>query len=149
MTRRPAQDERLLLPGRSGHTQERVYVKDLERYLDDQVRACYRFAKRQGLLKWVSWGTSGAGGLWYVTPYGAQRVIAHIRARQGEVCLQGKGYHEEKERVREQRRRWQANWKARRDAAVQACTGAQHNPLAFSTAETDAQPKPGAARGER
>jgi hypothetical protein len=149
MTRRPAQDERLLLPGRSGHTQERVYVKELERYLDDQVRACYRFAKRQGLLKWVSWGTSGAGGLWYVTPYGAQRVIAYIRARQGAVYLEGKDFHEAQALKRAKNLGWQKNWKARRAAAVQACSEDQHNPLAFSAAETDAQPKPGAARGER
>lgn len=141
MTRRPAHDERLLLPGRSGRTEERVYVKDLERYLDDKLCACYRFAKKQGLLKWLSWGSSGAGGLWYVTPYGAQRVIAYIRARQGAVYLEGKDFHEQQALTRARNQTWNRNWRAKRAAAaVQACSGGQQKGLAIPGAETDALP---------
>lgn len=99
MTRQPDDDERLLVPRRSGRTEERVYVKDLDRFISHKPRSAYKYAKRRGWLKWAKWGSYGDGGAWWVTPYAAKRIIAHFRAIQGDLYMNGKDFHERKDKV--------------------------------------------------
>lgn len=77
-----------MVPARPGVTKERVWLAELGRYLGCDRAALRRFAKRQGLLKRAS--GHAVTRVYYVTPYGAQRLIAYIRAIQGDAYLHGK-----------------------------------------------------------
>jgi hypothetical protein len=96
MTHRPAGDERTVVPARAGVTKERVWLSELARYLRQRTQVLRRFAKRQGLLKKAHGHT--ISDLYYVSPYGAQRIIAYIRAIQGDAYLHGKQPLERTER---------------------------------------------------
>jgi hypothetical protein len=90
---------------------------ELARYLDHDQRYVRAYARRLGLLRFAS-GRSGFNGAFYLTPEGAQRVMAHIRAVQGKEYLRGKDYHAEKERHMQSVNAWRAKKKAEQAALL-------------------------------
>ncbi len=113
---------------RSGEPKERIFVAELAQYLNHRSSVLRKFARKRGLLHKTSLG-SGRTPLDWVTPYGASRVIAYIRALQGDKYLQGRDYHRECER----QRAYDAEKRAKRKAA-------QTFSLAFSEAGAEAEP---------
>lgn len=97
VTYRPAGDERAVvpLPGKDTgrYSNERIYLKELTRYLHHDSHAVKKFAQEAGFVRKASLGT-GTGPVEYVSPYAAMRIIAYIRAIQGEYYLRGKQFHE-------------------------------------------------------
>lgn len=89
-----------MVPARAGVSKERVYLTELSKYLMHNPTVVKKFAKRQGLTRKVGLGTA-YGGVEYVSPYGAQRIIAYIRALQGDAYLHGKQFHEFNQHERE------------------------------------------------
>lgn len=85
-------------------TEERIFVKDLAEYLHVNPRKLMQRANKQDLLRWVHVGIAPRY-LAYVTPHGAMRLIAYVRAIQGAAYQTGKLLHDERARVLEQRRR--------------------------------------------
>lgn len=77
-----------MVPARAGVTKERIWLAELGTYLGYSRPALKRFAKRHGLLRKAS--GHAVTRVWYVSPYGAQRIIAYIRAIQGDAYLHGK-----------------------------------------------------------
>ncbi len=104
-------DERLVVAPRSGEPRERVFVVELAQYLNHRAVVIRKFARQRGLLHKTSRG-SGWDPIHWLTPYGASRAIAYIRALQGEVSLHGKDYHAEAERKRANDKRQKAKQKA-------------------------------------
>lgn len=98
MTYKPAGDERLVVSERPAPSKERIWVKELARYLGVRATFVVRFAKRAALLRSVNIHAHGAQP--YVSVYGAQRVIAYVRALQGDEYLNGRDYHELREKWR-------------------------------------------------
>lgn len=113
---------------RSGEPKERVFLPELAQYLNHRALVIRKFAKQRGLLHKTSRGTGWAPLEW-LTPYGASRAIAYIRALQGDKSLQGKDYHEEAARIRANDKRAKAKKKA-----------AQTFSLAISEAGAEAEP---------
>lgn len=68
-----------------------IFLSDLAILLREQQAKIARFAKKQGLLKRASTVQPWSLINW-VTPYGAQRVIAYFRAVQGAALADGKDY---------------------------------------------------------
>lgn len=89
----------------------RVYVRELAAYLGHPIRQVYRFIRSNGLLRWASQGAAREKIPW-VTEQTALRVIAHCRATQGEVYLQGKDFA----RIVQSQREQGARKRARRAA---------------------------------
>ncbi len=112
MARQPDGDERLVLPACPGGGQERVFVMDLVRYLGCRANDLVAFARRHRLLLY-----KGRGGSYSSVPcltkYGAMRVIAHFRALEGAVYLQGRDFHAERASAIAATRRWYAKKLAR------------------------------------
>ena len=77
MARRPAPDKSSALYVRAAPSRERIYVKDLAKYLDIRAMRILRFAKKHRLLHQECYREP----VW-VTTLGAMRIIAHIRAWQ-------------------------------------------------------------------
>lgn len=121
-------DERLVVAPRSGEPKERIYVSELAQYLNHRALVIRKFARQRGLLHRVSMGACREAVDW-VTPYGASRVIAYIRALQGDKYLQGRDYHGDAERMRANDKRQRSKRKA-----------AQTFSLAFSEAGAEAEP---------
>jgi hypothetical protein len=92
-------DERLVVPARSVVSKERVFLRDLAQYLHHGQAALKRFAKKHRLLH-LGPRRAGREAVAWVTPYGATRIIAYIRAIQGERYARGLDYHRECERSR-------------------------------------------------
>jgi len=87
-------------------SKERIYLKELAWYLHHSLTTIRAFAKRHGWLRTTLSMTHGRVA--YVSPYAAQRIIAYIRAVQGDEYLQGRQFHEVRAREAEllcQRRR--------------------------------------------
>ena len=107
MTYRPAGDERAVVPTRSevssAALKERVFLADLARYLHHRIGVLRKFGKKEGLIR-----RAGRGGAHppaeYVSVYGAMRIIAYVRAIQGENYLHGRQFHEQNEHESEQHR---------------------------------------------
>jgi len=97
MTYRAAGDERSVVPARVGVSKERIYITELTQYLHHSAAMVRKLAKRWGLMRRVSIGACRDPAE-YVSPYGAQRIIAHIRAIQGDAYLQGREFHAHNER---------------------------------------------------
>lgn len=114
MARQPDSDERLVLRGCSvAEKGRRVYVRELARYLDHPLGQIKRFLRNRGVLHWARLGTGHKPVPW-VSEAVALRVIAHFRAIQGEVYLQGKDYCLLRERQRAREARQQARRAARK-----------------------------------
>lgn len=114
MARQPDSDERLVLQGCSvAEKGRRVYVLELARYLDHPLGQIKRFLRHRGVLHWATLGTGHKPVPW-VSEAVALRVIAHFRAIQGEVYLQGKDYHLMRERGRAREARKQARLAAQK-----------------------------------
>jgi hypothetical protein len=92
MTRRPDCDERIILPVRSVEHNDRVYLPELCKYLHHNPAYIRKFAKRQGILYRAGRG-AGRQPIEYVSEWGAMRIIAHVRAIQGEIYQQGRDFH--------------------------------------------------------
>lgn len=124
MARRPEGDERLVVPACSvAERGRRVYVTELGRYLGHPLPQIYRFLRKRGLLHYASRGAAHDPTP-YVTEETALRVIAHCRAIQGEVYLQGKDYQAILARQRAEIAARKARQKAR--AAVASAEEREH-----------------------
>ena len=66
-----------------------------------------KHAKKHGLVLHKA-RVTGLSGLFWLTPYAAQRLIAFARAKQGDYYLAGKNYHRTKEIWRNATRRYLA-----------------------------------------
>jgi len=115
-----------VVPERTGVSKERIWLRELCKYLHHSPVTVKRFAKRHGLLRRAS--GHALGKAWYVSPYGAQRIIAYIRAMQGDAYLQGREFHDERERKTEYERK--------RLAFPRAATEAEHQRSACAKAES-------------
>jgi len=104
-------DERLVVAPRSGEPKERIYVVELAKYLNHRALVIRKFARQRGLLHKTSRG-SGWDPIEWLTPYGASRAIAYIRALQGDKYLQGRDYHGDVTRQRANDARGRAKQKA-------------------------------------
>lgn len=113
---------------RSGEPKERIFVVELAQYLNHRSSVIRKFARQRGLLHRVSIGSCREAIHW-LTPYGASRVIAYIRALQGDKYLQGKDYHHLVERNRASDKRQRLRKKL---------------PIAISKAGAEAEPSGGA-----
>lgn len=76
-------------------------MTELAQYLGARGGILRRFAKKSGLLHRAS--AHSGGDLYYVSVYGAQRVIAYVRALQGDEYLNGRDYHGLREKWRVQK----------------------------------------------
>lgn len=85
-----------MVPENRGATGERIWTTELAKYLHCDPVTLKRFARQHGLLR--SARTNAARHEW-VTPYAAQRIIAYIRAMQGDAYMQGRQFHERRERA--------------------------------------------------
>jgi hypothetical protein len=97
MTRRPDCDERVVLPARSVLSKERVYLYELAEYLGCDRRVLNKHARRHRMVKkerhqcpvdYVPW----------VSVWNAMRLVAYIRALQGQQYAAGIDYHDLKQR---------------------------------------------------
>lgn len=96
-----------MVPAWPGWDKERVYVKEIAQFLRHRTGLIRKFAREAGLLRKVSLGPARPGAE-YVSPYGAMRIIAWVRAQQGQVYLEGKDLHAIREKQREYNRRVRA-----------------------------------------
>jgi hypothetical protein len=117
MTRQPDADERFIVPVRGGPTEERVYLRDLAKYLHHNGGAIRRFGKKRALLHRVRCG-NGRAAEEYFSPYGALRVIAYIRALQGEGYRRGRPFHEQREQGAAYMREYMRKQRERLNAAA-------------------------------
>lgn len=76
---------------------ERIFILDLAQFLHHRAGVLRRFARKHGYLRKVGLGI-GRDGVHYVSVYAAMRIIAYIRAIQGEQYLNGKNFHEERQK---------------------------------------------------
>lgn len=112
MTRRPDEDETIVLGERSGWAGgERFYLKEVAVFLHQSAKSVRKWARRQRLIKRIRMRIVGGGSDYveYFTRYSAMRVIAHFRLVQGELHLRGKDYH----RKKDMDRAWQLRQKAK------------------------------------
>lgn len=117
MTYRPAADERSVVPARTGVSKERIYLKDLSRYLHHNPAVVRKFAWKWDLVRLVYCG-QGPRPAEYVSPYGAQRIIAYIRAIQGDAYLHGRNFHEWAEKHAGKQRSWRLGAAAPKSLAI-------------------------------
>ena len=96
MPRRPAADERLVVPECSGASKERIYLRDLAKFLHLGVQTLRKVAKRYGYLRFGPRGPQ-MHVVEYVSVYAAMRLIAWGHAIQGEIYLQGENFHRTRE----------------------------------------------------
>jgi len=115
MARRPALDERLVLSSRPAWNGERIWLRDLARFLGARRGHVHKLAKKLGL--WHAGATCRDPD--WVTPYGAMRLIAHIRASQQARYEKGERVHEEQARDRAWKRKKLAKLRAGTDAEPQ------------------------------
>lgn len=120
MARRPALDERLVVNIRPAWNGEHIYLRDLARFLAVHRGHVHKLAKRLGL--WRA-GATFRDPDW-VTPYGAMRLIAHIRASQQARYEKGERVHEEQARDRAWKKKKLAKLRAGTDAEPQLRGGA-------------------------
>jgi len=85
----------------SAALKERVFLADLARYLHHRIGVLRKFGKKEGLIRRASRGTAHDPAE-YVSAYGAMRIIAYVRAIQGENYLHGRQFHEQNEHESEQ-----------------------------------------------
>lgn len=135
MARQPDGDERFLLAHCTGDQRKKVFIKELAQYLGHPRAQIMRFARRTGLLHYVSLGSSHNAEP-YVTEYGAQRIIAYCRVVQGALYVRGRDFHKLLERERAEDARYWARKRAKR--AIEA--DAQANRLALMAAVVVAEP---------
>jgi hypothetical protein len=103
MTRRSADDERGLVPPvRFFPSGERIYLKELARYLGHDYQALLKWAQKRGLATLERQHYRSARA-WWVTPRTAMRLIVVARGIQGEFLLRGKDYQAQKEQSRRQK----------------------------------------------
>jgi hypothetical protein len=105
MTRRPARDEREIvpndLPKRGGG--ERVWIAELATYLNHSIRTLRSMARAHG---WLHHSTVAPtrNRVYWVTPYAAGRLIAFARAMQGQSYMAGTDWHEWRRKMLEESR---------------------------------------------
>jgi hypothetical protein len=121
MARRPAPDKDSVLFVRAAPSRERIYVKDLAKYLDIRATRILRYARKHRLLHQECYREPP-----HVTPLGAMRIILYIRAWQQSTYEPGGG---------RQHFEYKA-WQRRRVAKKLANPGAA----------TDAEPQRGSRR---
>ena len=93
MSRPAVLDQRSVLSFRAPRARERIYLKDLSKFLHCGTGRLRRWAKANGI--------GHPGEVWrepvWVTAQGAMRIIAHIRAWQQRVYESGHRYHERRD----------------------------------------------------
>jgi hypothetical protein len=85
----------------SAALKERVFLKDLAKYLHHRIGVLRKFGKKEGLIRRAGLGTAHDPAE-YVSAYGAMRIIAYVRAIQGDNYLHGRQFHEQNEHESEQ-----------------------------------------------
>lgn len=115
MARPAVLDQRSVLNIRYRRSLERIYFKDLAKFLDCGGGRLRRWAKRNKL--WHP-GDVRREPDW-VTPLGAMRIIAHIRAWQQQVYEGGYRYHERQDYHRAWKKKALAKRRAGTDAEPQ------------------------------
>lgn len=115
MTRRPDCDERLVVPTCSVVYRNRVYLRDLSRFLGHRMGPIVAYAKSNRLLKKAYCGHMHYER--YVTEWGAMLIIAHIRALQEQWCLKWKREH-----FHEAKAKAAARWVPRKDRVQASST---------------------------
>lgn len=91
-----------MLTFRAPRTQERIYLKDLSKFLDTGTARIRKWAKKNRL--WHAGDVKREPD--WVTAQGAMRIIAHIRAWQEQHYQRGhRAYHERLEYVRRHARK--------------------------------------------
>lgn len=109
MTRRPDEDETIVLGERSGWAGgERFYLAEVALFLHQSAKSVRKWARRQRLIKRLPVKAMGVQNVEYFTRYSAMRVIAHFRLVQGELHLNGKDHHHIVDRDRAWRERQKA-----------------------------------------
>lgn len=88
---------------------ERFYLTEVAVFLHQSSTSVRKWAKRQGLIKRLPVKAMGVQNVEYFTRYAAMRVIAHFRAVQGEMHLNGKDHHH----IVDRDRAWQLRNKTR------------------------------------
>lgn len=91
-----------MIPEAPRRADEKVFVKELSQYLHHSAVVILAFARKKGFLRHQR---AGGNKLFWVTPYGAARIIAYVRAIQGDTYLQGKDFHRLRERWAQEARR--------------------------------------------
>lgn len=122
MARRPAPDKDSVLFIRAAPSRERIYVKDLAKYLDIRATRILRYARKHRLLHQECYREPP-----HVSAQGAMRIILYIRAWQQSTYEPGGG------RLYFEHKAWQ-----RRQAEAKR--------LANSGAASDAEPQRGIRR---
>lgn len=101
-----------MVPARSGGPEARVWVGELAQFLNERPSRLIKYARNRGFLHRVP-GTVRMRAKYYVTEYGAMRLIAYIRAWQTEQWRDGLPILEHRRRDRLAKRAAQAKLKAR------------------------------------
>lgn len=128
MARRPAFREEIQLVARSGSSGEQVYLVELAQFLGIHRTEILKLARRMGLFH----AKEVWRGLPWVTPYGAKRIIAYVRAYQEHRAE--RGYNGFRMRAKDQA------YKARQKAL-------RAKSLAIPSAGTDAEHPAERAKG--
>lgn len=118
MARQPAGDERSVVPRPDPkERKERVFIFELQDYLHSTRRQILGFCRKHGLLHRSRQFRNAK--VYWVTPHGAMRVIAYVRACQGQYFIEGQDYHRLKERHLQAKRRQSARMKEAKARAAQ------------------------------
>lgn len=136
MTRRPALDKSSVLPFRAERTGERIFVRELAKFLRVHGAEMLRVAKRMRVYHPGSVYREWA----WVTPLGAMRLIAYFRAKQEATYETGskKRFHERLEVLRRHRQKKLARRAAGRDAEPQRGRAQSDRAAGEAVAETPA-----------
>jgi hypothetical protein len=132
-----------MVPARSGKPEARVYVRELARFLSEPSGKLVKYAKKRGFLYRTY--AYGRGIVYYVSEYGAMRLIAYIRTMQGAMHHANKPYFERREYLRLHKQRRMAKLKTEQAALNERKLLALANPGA-GTEDEGCQDRPGGSQ---
>lgn len=118
-----------MVPARSATPEGRVYLRELGPFLGEPITRLVKWARRRNFL-YSTGALPQFGKQYYVTDYGAMRLIAHFRMKQGEKYAEGHDYFKWKTYKRDEKRRLYAKQRAEREALNARQLLALANPVA-------------------
>jgi hypothetical protein len=101
-----------MVPARSGSPEARVWIHELAPFLSERPSRLIEYARKRGFLHRVR-RMPHTKHVFYVSEYGAMRLIAYIRAWQAEQWPKGRPILEHRVREAAQKRAERAKRKAR------------------------------------
>ena len=101
-----------MVPARSGSPEARVWLHELSVFLSEPIGHLVAYARKRGFLHKIG-RIPHTKHVYYVSEYGAMRLIAYIRAWQTQEWRKGRPMLEQRERRREEARAERAKLKAR------------------------------------